>query len=79
MKRIIKVEPSIETDIVIFKKLFDRYYDDIKNFLYYKSGDIEIAEDFTQEVFLKVWENRKNIREESVQAYLYTIASNLIN
>lgn len=78
MKRIIKVESSTERDIDAFKGVFDKYYDDIKNFLYFKSGDIEIAEDFTQEAFLKVWENKKNIRKESVQGYLYTIASNLI-
>ncbi len=61
-----------------FKKIFDRYYDNIRNFLYYKSGDIEVAEDLIQDVFLKLWENRKRIREESVGGYLYTIASNLL-
>ena len=61
-----------------FKELFDKYYDGIKNYLYFKSGHIELSEDITQNVFLKVWENRKGLKEESIQSYLYTIASNLL-
>lgn len=67
-----------EKDIGTFKELFDTYYDEIVNFMYYKSGDIETSEDIAQEVFLKVWDNRKNVKKESVQGYLYTIASNLL-
>lgn len=78
MKFIHNEVSSQEKEIEAFKELFDKYYKSIKNYLYYKSGDIEISEDITQEVFLKLWGNRTNIREESVQAYLYTIASNLL-
>ncbi len=65
-----------EKDISDFRVLFDKYYDRIVNFLYYKSGNIELSEDIAQDVFLKVWDKRENIKEESVQSYLYTIASN---
>jgi len=78
LKKILRIKSTKEKDIDSFKLLYDKYYDGIRNFLYYKSGDIEISEDLTQEVFLKLWGKRKSIREETVQAYLYTIASNLL-
>jgi len=59
-----------------FKKLFDSYYDAIKNYLFYKSGDAALAEDIAQEVFLIVWERRKGLIEQKAKSLLYTIATN---
>ncbi|MEM7371552.1 MAG: RNA polymerase sigma-70 factor [Bacteroidota bacterium] len=60
-----------------FKSLYDRYYDAIRNFLYYKSGNIYLAEDLTQEAFLILWKKRESIDPDKVKSYLYTIANNL--
>ena len=60
-----------------FKTLFDQYYTPLKNFIYYKSGDVDLAEDLVQDVFMKLWEKREEIKEETVKSYLYTIANNL--
>lgn len=60
-----------------FKRIFDQFYHPIKNFLYYKLGDVDLAEDITQEVFLKAWQKRDGIVMETVKSLLYTIASNL--
>ena len=65
-------------DIDAFRKIFDLYYDNIRNFLYYRSGSFRTAEDLVQDVFLKLWENRENIRNDTVKGYLYTIAANLL-
>lgn len=62
-----------------FKDVFDRFYYPVKNFLYYKLGDVALAEDLVQEVFLKTWEKRDSIRLETVKSLLYTIAANLAN
>jgi RNA polymerase sigma-70 factor (family 1) len=64
-------------DLADFKNIFERYYDPVRNFLYYKLGDIDLAEDLVQEVFLKVWEKRDSIKMETVQNLLYTIAGHL--
>jgi len=60
-----------------FKELYDRYYDAIRNFLYYKSGNMNLAEDLTQESFLILWKKRAGIDPLKVKSYLYTIANNL--
>ena len=60
-----------------FIELFKQLYAQIKNFVYYKTGDIEMAEDIAQEAFIKVWEKRNEIRQNSVKSLLYTIAGNL--
>lgn len=66
-----------ENNLEVFKSYFDKYFDDIRNFLYYKSSDEDLAEDLAQEVFLKLWENYSKLNHAKVKSYLYTIASNL--
>jgi RNA polymerase sigma-70 factor (ECF subfamily) len=61
-----------------FAQIFDSWYEPIRNFLYYKSKDIDLAEDIAQDVFLKLWEKRDEIKTESVKSYLYTIANNML-
>ncbi len=60
-----------------FRQLFDQYFKQVKNFIYYKLGDSDAAEDIAQECFVKVWENREKVKPESAKSYLYTIANNL--
>ena len=60
-----------------FKSIFDEYYHPLKNFLYYKLGDKDLAEDITQEVFIKAWDKREDIVPDTVRSYLYKIANNL--
>ncbi|MDA0196809.1 MAG: RNA polymerase sigma-70 factor [Bacteroidetes bacterium] len=60
-----------------FRQLFDQYFKQVKNFIYYKLGDVDAAEDIAQECFVKVWENRQKVKPESAKSYLYTIANNL--
>lgn len=61
-----------------FKSTFDEHYDSIRRFLYFQCGDVELAEDIAQEVFIKLWDNKENVRKETVLSLLYTIAANLL-
>lgn len=61
-----------------FKSVFDEYYDSIRRFLYFRCGDVDLSEDIAQEVFIKLWDVRDTIREESTLSLLYTIAANLL-
>lgn len=60
-----------------FRDLFEQYFEQIKRFLYYKTGDEEIASDIAQDVFLKLWEQRDSVREDTVEALLYTMANRM--
>ena len=66
-------------DQVGFAQLFDAYYDELQHFIFFKSGDTEVAEDIIQDAFLKLWEIRSTVRIETARALLYTIATNLFS
>ena len=76
MNRILNSDQN-QKYIKLFKEYFDKYFDDIRNYLYYKCSDVELAEDISQEVFLRFWENIEKIKTETVKSYLYIIAGNL--
>ena len=41
----------------IFQQVFMTHAESLRNFLYYKSGNLAQAEDFVQDAFGKLWEN----------------------
>ncbi len=61
-----------------FRSVFDLYYESIRHFAYFKTGDVDLADDIVQEVFLKLWDMRGKVKDETVKALLYTIAGNII-
>ncbi|RKQ49882.1 RNA polymerase sigma-70 factor (ECF subfamily) [Roseivirga pacifica] len=61
-----------------FRNIFDQYYNPIKNFLYFKCGDIALSEDLSQDVFVKLWEKRDEVNLDTVKSYVYTIANNML-
>ena len=66
------------SDAEAFKAVFAFYHEGIFNFVHYKLGNVAAAEDIVQDVFIKLWENRHQIKEErSLKSYLFTIANNL--
>ncbi len=60
-----------------YKLIFNQFRRKIYNFLYYKCGDGDTADDLTQNTFIALWENRALVRSDTVQSYLYKIAENL--
>jgi RNA polymerase sigma-70 factor (ECF subfamily) len=59
--------------------LYTRYHQNIYRFLYYRTGDPQIAEDLTSDVFLKMVQALPSYRLDSTpfQAWLFQIARNL--
>ena len=67
-----------ELTIREFEQAFDMYYTHVRNFLYYKTSNVELSEDIAQDAFVKLWETRDKIEKSSLKAYIFTIANNLM-
>ena len=52
-------------------------YDKIYRYCYYRLGQTELAEDITQEAFLRLWEDRGYREQGKALQYLYTTARHL--
>lgn len=63
-----------------FGKIYDLLVGKIYRFVYFKIGKKEEAEDLTENIFLKAWENLKSFQDEGLpfEAWIYRIARNLI-
>lgn len=61
-----------------FEEVFDLYYKQVRNFLYYKTSQSALSEDVAQDAFVKLWETREKIDKSSLKAYVFTIANNLM-
>jgi len=60
-----------------YKSIYFEHSEYLRNFLYYKSGNMTLAEDLSQDAFIKLWENCKKVSVEKAKSYLFTIANNL--
>jgi len=74
---------AAEGDKQAFGILYQRYLDDIYRFVFYKVSNQSIAEDITEETFLRVWERmpkiyQQNGRIDNFSAYLYRMANNRV-
>lgn len=63
-------------DEITFSSFFKNHAKSLRNFLFYKYGNKEQAEDLAQEAFVKLWQNCANVPIEKAKSYLYTIANN---
>lgn len=60
-----------------FVGIYEIYNRSIYNFILRYVNSVPMAEDLTQEVFMKIWENRDNLSEvKSFKPYLFTTARN---
>ena len=64
---------------IAFRKIFDQYFDRIYGVAYSLVKSPMIAEDMTQDVFLKIWEKREMLTDvQRFDAYLFRVARNHI-
>ena len=63
-------------DEIIFSSFFKSHAKSLRNFLFYKYGNKDQADDLTQEAFIKLWQNCAAVPIEKAKSYIYTIAHN---
>jgi RNA polymerase sigma-70 factor (ECF subfamily) len=69
------VEKLQSGDLDAFDQIFKRFGDKLFGFALKYLKSKEETEELVQDVFLKIWENRKNLKKESsLKSYLFTIA-----
>lgn len=60
-----------------FRKVYLQHVEHVRNFLYYKSGNLSLAEDLAQDAFAKLWENCAKVVLDKAKSFVFTVASNL--
>lgn len=59
-----------------FETVYKQYSKDLRRFIFFKTQDLDKAEDILQETFIKLWDNCSKVDYNSVKSYLYTVATN---
>lgn len=67
-------------DAAALSAIYDRYEGRIRSYIFHRVGDIQVAEDLTAQVFLRMLEaiQNENAWRSSFSGWLYKIAHNLV-
>lgn len=65
----------IEGDMDSFKYFFNKYYNDLCNFVNIYLHDQVLSEEIVQDIFVYFWENKEKLQiNTSVKAYLFSVS-----
>lgn len=60
----------------VFADFFKKQVKALRNFLFYRFGDTDQANDMTQEAFVALWQNCDRVSLDAAQAYVFKVAQN---
>jgi len=67
------------SDSDAFDSLYLQYYEKLFHFFWFRTKSEELAKDFVQDVFVRIWNNRKNLdHKKSINAYIYKTAQSVV-
>ena len=61
----------------VFQTVFYEQAEHLRNFLFYKTGNLARSEDLVQDAFSKLWENCAKVPFAKARSFLFTVANNL--
>lgn len=62
----------------VFEGIYKEHVGSLRNYLYYKCGDADLAEDLVQDSFMKIWRDCAKILPKTVKALLYKMSYNAL-
>ena len=62
---------------VEFKYLFDKHFDSVRSYLFYRGAGMDEASDLAQDVFLRLWEKQIEVDPKTAIGLLYKIAGDM--
>jgi RNA polymerase sigma-70 factor (ECF subfamily) len=60
-----------------FKVLFDTYFNDLRKYIFYRSGNEELATDIAQDTFMRIWEKQMIIDPKTAKGLLFKIGHDI--
>ncbi len=60
-----------------YQALFEEHSRSVRNFIYYKSGQLHLSEDIMHDSFIKLWEKCSDVFFDKAKSYLFTVANRL--
>ncbi len=61
----------------VFTSIFTMYAESLRNFMYYKTGNLQQSEDLMQDAFGKLWEQCAKVTQDKSKAFLFTVANHI--
>jgi RNA polymerase sigma-70 factor (ECF subfamily) len=63
-------------DKTAFEKLFKKFYPRLYDFAFRVVGNKEIAEDIVQDIFVRLWEKKENIKPVNIEGFIFKVLKN---
>lgn len=60
-----------------FKSCFNELFDAVRNYIFYRCNDGDLATDIAQEAFVKIWEKNFDYHPQKTKSLVYKIANEL--
>ncbi len=60
-----------------FRCIYDQFFEGIRSYLFYRSGNTELSTDIAQETFIRVWEKQFNYEPKKIKSLLYKISGDM--
>ena len=72
-----RIEANV-CDEAVYSGLYSSHSFQLRNYLYYKCGDMALAEDLTQESYVTLWQKCGEVIFSKAKSYLYTVGYRLL-